>query len=199
MSDREVVRTPWGGEISGALPFTDHIALVTSVHMRKLPTDEVTVSYDARDPSQGATGKLNGLTYGAGLDLEFGRPLLPALEAIFSLGLEGDVSRIDFKTTTLSPLDAQTVGTVTSELQVWSARIGLDLAWVLGGGFALDLGGKVILPQVEKANAKAATPGLKDTLSETQKESSAEALKATLSHRKSKIGSQVYLGISYAF
>lgn len=196
--DREVVRTPWGGELSGALPFTDHIALVTTLHMRKLPSDEVTVSYDARDPSQGATGKLSGLTYGAGLDLEFGWPLLPALEAIFSLGLEGDVSRIEYKKQTLSPMEEQTIGSLSSDLQVWSGRLGLDLAWVLGGGFALDLGGKVLLPQVEKATTNAKTPVLKDTLSPSQKEASADALKSTLNHHKSKVGSQVYLGISYA-
>jgi hypothetical protein len=198
VSDREVVRTPWGGELSGAMPFTDHIALVTTLHMRKLPSDEVTVSYDARDPSLGATGKLNGLTYGAGLDLEFGWPLLPALEAIFSLGLEGDVSRIEYKKQTLSPTEEEKIGSLTSELQVWSGRFGFDLAWVLGGGFALDLGGKVLLPQVEKANTKTATPFLKDTLSPSQKDASADALKSTLNHHKSKVGSQVYLGISYA-
>lgn len=198
VSDREVVRTPWGGELSGALPFTDHIALVTSVHMRKLPSDEVTVSYDARDPSLGVTGKLTGMTYGAGLDLEFGWPLLSALEAIVSFGIEGDMSRIQYKSQTLSPLDEQTVGTLTSDLQVWSGRVGLDLAWVLGGGLALDLGGKVVLPKVEKANTKASTPDIKDTLSQTQKDASADALETTLNHRKSAIGSQVYLGISYA-
>jgi hypothetical protein len=199
VSDREVVRTPWGGELSGALPFTDHIALVSSLHLRKLPSDEVTVSYDARDPSLGAIGKLSGMTYGAGLDLEYGWPLLPALEAIISLGLEGDVSRIDYKTQTMNPMDEQTVATLSSQLQVWSARIGLDLAWVLGGGFALDLGGKVLLPQVEKSSAQATSPGLKDTLSEAQKEASADSLISSLNHHKSKVGSQVYLGLSYAF
>jgi hypothetical protein len=197
--DREVKRAPWGSELSFSVPFTDHIALVTSGHIRKLPDDELTVSYDARDPTLGTIGKITGLTYGGGLDVEYGWPVLSALEVIVSAGVEGDMSRLRFKQKTASPLDEATIATLSSNLLVWSARLGLDFAWAMGGGFALDLGAKAILPRLERADRSVETGGLKDTLTDVQNTAAADTLKSSLNHHKAKIGSQVTLGLSHAF
>jgi hypothetical protein len=69
----------------------------------------------------------------------------------------------------------------------------------MGGGFALDLGAKAILPRLERADRSVETGGLKDTLTDVQNTAAADTLKSSLNHHKAKIGSQVTLGLSHAF